>query len=79
VTYSEIKPNIAEKQELARQNLVQTIKDNPRMSMSACWAKAKQDNPKLFGDLQAADWMEEDKAEEQEREDTHGAFQPSTP
>jgi hypothetical protein len=72
--YSELKPNMLQSQELARQKLVQTIKDNPKLSMQACWEKTRQENPKLFGDLQAADWMEDDKAEEQE---THGAFQPS--
>jgi hypothetical protein len=65
--YSEIKPNTAEKQELARRALVQTLKDNPKLSMQACWDKTKGANPQLFGDLQAADWMEEDRAEEQEK------------
>jgi len=79
--YSKIKSGTAEKQELARQALVKTIKNNPHLSMSACWDKAKADNPKLFGDLQAADWMADDEAEEREREDneTHGSFQPSIP
>jgi hypothetical protein len=68
MAYTEIKQGTAEKQELARQKLVQTIKDNPKLSMSACWEKARQENPKLFGDLQAADW-----------EADEGAFQPSNP
>jgi hypothetical protein len=72
--YSEIKPNTAEKQELARQKLVQTLKDNPKLSMNGCWDKVKKENPKLFGDLEAADWMEDDQAQEQE---THGSFKPS--
>jgi hypothetical protein len=34
---------------------------------------------KLFGDLEAQDWTEDDKAEEQEKEEMHGSFQPSAP
>ena len=57
------------------------MKENPKLSKDACWEKAKQDNPKLFGDLQALDWEADDKAEEREAKenDTHGAFQPSVP
>jgi hypothetical protein len=77
--YSEIKPNTAEKQELARRKLVQTLKDNPKLSMNACWDKVKKENPQLFGELQAADWMEENRAEEQEKGETHGSFKPSNP
>jgi hypothetical protein len=51
--------------------------------MNACWAKAKQNNPKLFGDLQAADWMAEDRAREEDQEPQpnrfnyyHGDMQP---
>jgi len=79
MAYSEIKPGTAEKQELARQAFVKALKDNPRMSKDACWAKGKRENPKLFGDLQAADWMADDEAEERERQETHGAFQRSAP
>jgi hypothetical protein len=68
--YSEIKPNTAEKQELARRKLVQTLKDNPKLSIKACWDKTREANPQLFGDLQAADWIEEDRAEEQEKAQT---------
>ena len=85
--YSEIKSGTVEKQELARQLFVKMLKDNPHLSKDACWAKAKADNPKLFGDLQAADWMEEDKAEEREQKENpnpqpnrfnyyHGDMQP---
>jgi hypothetical protein len=77
--YSELKLNTPEKQELARQRLVQTLKANPKLSMKACWDKTREANPQLFGDLQAADWMEEDRAEERERGETHGSFKPSTP
>ena len=72
MAYSEIKPGTVEKQELARQAFVKTLKDNPKLSKDACWAIAKQDNPKLFAGLQAAD-------EEREKEKTHGSFQPSNP
>ena len=72
--YSEIKPGTPEKQELARRKLVQTLKDNPKLSMNGCWDKVKKENPQLFGDLEAADWMEE-----QERGETHGSFKPSNP
>jgi hypothetical protein len=79
--YSEIKPSTPEKQELARRRLVQTLKDNPKLSMNGCWDKAKKENPQLFADLQAADWMadDDDEAEERERKEnaTHGSFQPS--
>jgi hypothetical protein len=71
--YSEIKPNTPEKQELARQRLVQTLKANPKLSMKACWDKTREANPQLFGDLQVADWMEEDRAEEQEKAQTAAA------
>ena len=76
--YTELKPNTPE---LARQAFVKALKDNPKLSKDACWQKAKQDNLKLFGDLQAADWMADDEAEERERQEneTHGAFQPSAP
>jgi hypothetical protein len=78
--YSEIKLNTPEKQELARRKLVETIKANPRLSMNGCWDKVKKENPRLFADLQAADWMVDDEAEEREKqEETHGAFQPSAP
>jgi len=36
------------KQELARQALVKTVKENPKLSMNACWNKTRKDNPKLF-------------------------------
>jgi hypothetical protein len=77
--YSEVKPNTAEKQELARRKLVQTLKDNPNLSMNGCWDKVKKENPQLFADLQAADWMADDEAEEREKEEnqTHGSFKPS--
>jgi len=85
---SEIKPGTAEKQELATQAFVKALRDNPKLSKDACWAKGKADNPKLFGDLQAADWMAEDRAEEQEAKDNepqpnrfsgyHGDMQPQT-
>jgi hypothetical protein len=68
--YSEIKPNTAEKQALASSLFRQTLKDNPRLSRDACWTKVREANPKLFGDLQAADWMEEDRAAEQEKAPT---------
>jgi hypothetical protein len=67
--YSELKPGTSELQELARQKLVQTIKQTPHLSMSKCWEKTKAENPKLFGDLEAADWMEEDRARERESDD----------
>jgi hypothetical protein len=72
--YSEIKPGTPEKQELARRKLVQTLKDNPKLSMNGCWDKVKKENPQLFADLQAADWMEDNRAEEREK-----LFKPSTP
>jgi hypothetical protein len=79
--YSEIKPNTAEKQELARRKLVQILKDNPKLSMNGCWAKAKADNPELFGYLEARDWEADDDAEEREAKEneTHGSFKPATP
>jgi hypothetical protein len=79
--YSELEVNTPELQELARQKLVHTIKDNPSMSMQACWDKIKSENPKLFGELQARDWEADDEAEEREAKEneTHGAFQPSAP
>jgi hypothetical protein len=77
--YSKLKLNTPELQELARQKLVQTIKANPKLSMQASWDKSKAENPKLLGDLQAADWMADDEAEERERQETHGSFQPSAP
>jgi hypothetical protein len=68
--YSEIKPGTPEKQELARRKLVQILKGNPKLSMNGCWDKVKKENPNLFADLQVADWMEDDRAEEQERGET---------
>jgi hypothetical protein len=76
--YSELKLNTPELQELARQKIAQAVKDHPNLSVQARWNKVKEENPKLFGDLQAADWMADDEAEEREGEETHGgAFQPS--
>jgi hypothetical protein len=65
----------------SREALRKTREKMPNASFNAVWEQCKRDNPKLFGDLQAADWEEDDKAEEREREDneTHGSFQPSAP
>ena len=77
--YSELKLNTPEVQELARQKLAQAVKDHPNLSVQARWNKVKSENPELFGKLQARDWEADDEAEEREREETHGAFQPSAP
>ena len=66
--YSEFKLNTPELQELARQKIAQAVKDHPHLSVQARWNRVKEENPKLFGDLQAADW-----------EAVEGAFQPSNP
>jgi hypothetical protein len=79
MAYSELKLNTPELQELARQKLYQAVKDHPHLSLQARWRKVRQENPDLFGKLQAADWMADNEAEEREREETHPAFQPSTP
>jgi hypothetical protein len=75
--YSEAKLNTPELQELARRKLYQAVKDHPNLSVQARWNKVKQENPELFAKLQALDRMAHDEAEE--REETHGAFQPSAP
>src|SRR6516165_914633 len=75
--YSELKLNTPEVQELARQKLAQAVKDHPNLSVQARWNKVKTENPELFGALEARDWEADDRAEE--REETHGAFQPSAP
>jgi hypothetical protein len=49
------------------------LKDNPKLSMNGCWDKTREANPQLFEDLQAVDWMEDDRAEEQERGETAAA------
>ena len=51
----------------------------PNLSVQARWNRVKSENPELFGKLQARDWEADDQAEEREREETHGAFQPSAP
>jgi hypothetical protein len=74
--YSELRPTLMAS---AREALKQTRERMPKASFQAIWNQCKKDDSKLFGDLQAADYEEEDKAEEREREETHGAFQPSAP
>jgi hypothetical protein len=53
----------------------------------ARWNKVKEENPELFGELQARDWEEDDKAEEREQRENpqpnrfsgyHGDMQPQT-
>jgi hypothetical protein len=77
--YSELELNTPELQELARQKIAQAVKDHPNLSVQARWNKVEEENPKLLGELLARDWEADDKAEEREREETHGSFQPSTP
>src|SRR5262245_58133203 len=50
------------------QKLLKEARDKDKTSsFSAIWERVKKENPKLFGDLEAQDWMEDDKAEEQEQ------------
>jgi len=63
----------------AREALRKTREKMPHASFQSVWNQCKKDNSKLFGDLEAQDCMEDDKAEEQERQETHGAFHPSAP
>jgi hypothetical protein len=74
--YNELRPGLMAS---AREALRATREKMPNASFSQVWNQCKKDNPKLFGDLQAAEWEEDDKAEEREREETHGSFQPSAP
>jgi hypothetical protein len=86
--YSELKPSTPELQELARQKILKAVKDYPNLSVQARWNKVRQENPKLFGELQARDWEEDDKAEAKERQENepqpkrfsgyHGDMQPQT-
>ena|SRR6516165_8725892 len=72
--YSEFKLNTPELQELARQKIAQAVKDHPHLSVQARWNRVKEENPKLFGDLQAADWMADDEAKERETTCHQGAY-----
>ena len=49
----------------AGEALRQTREKMPNASFQSVWIQCKKDNPSHFGDLQAADWEEDDKAEEE--------------
>jgi hypothetical protein len=40
---------------------------NPQASFQRVWDNCRQQNPQLFGELEAADWQEDHKAEEREK------------
>lgn len=51
------------------QKLLKEARDkDPKSAFSAIWERVRKENPKLFGDLEAQEWMEYDKAEQAERE-----------
>jgi hypothetical protein len=64
----------------AIQQKLKTARDkDPRSSFQAIWDRVRKENPEIFRKLQAADRMEEDRAEGQEAGETHGSFKPSIP
>ena len=83
--YNELRPTLMA---AAREALRATREKMPNASCQSVWNQCKKDNPKLFGKLQAADWEEDDKAEEREAEENepqpnrfkgyHGEMQPQT-
>jgi hypothetical protein len=50
------------------QKLLKEARDkDPHSSFQTLWDRVRKENPKLFGDLEAQDLMEDDKAKEQEK------------
>jgi hypothetical protein len=64
--YNELRPGLMAS---AREALRKTREKMPNASFQTIWNQCKKDNPELFGKLQAADWEEDDKGEERERQE----------